>query len=181
MTEIKNKIIVLVGMMGSGKTTVAKKLANVLNFISLDSDIEIEKNAGMSISEIFEDFGEEHFRGIEKRIIRKILLYNSDLVLSIGGGAFSDEDIRNFIIDNSLSIWLNASFDNLCNRLLKNKKSRPLLKNNNWKKKLKKLLIERETNYKRAHLEIKVDNMNVNEVVAKIIKSINNHDKYAQQ
>ena len=71
MTENKNKTIVLVGMMGSGKTTVAKKLANVLNFISLDSDLEIEKNAGMSVSEIFEEFGEGYFRAIEKRIIRK--------------------------------------------------------------------------------------------------------------
>lgn len=181
MTENKNKTIVLVGMMGSGKTTVAKKLANVLNFISLDSDLEIEKNAGMSVSEIFEEFGEGYFRAIEKRIIRKILLHNSDLVLSIGGGAFSDEEIRNLIINNSLSIWLNTSFDNLCNRLLKNKKSRPLLKNNDWKKQLKKLLVEREANYNRAHLEITVDNMNVNEVVEKIINSINNHNKYVQQ
>ena len=114
------KKLVLVGMMGSGKTTVAKRLAYLLNLTNYDSDHEIEKSANMSISEIFEKFGEQHFRQVERKIIKNIIFTDSDFVLAVGGGVFTNEQTRSIIKTNATSIWLDASFVILCNRLLKN-------------------------------------------------------------
>ena len=90
MTQNISRVVVLVGMMGSGKTTVGKKLANILNLKNFDSDNEIEKSAGMTISEIFDKYGEQYFREVERKIIEKIFAMNSNFVLSVGGGAFSN-------------------------------------------------------------------------------------------
>ena len=137
MAKSTAKKLVLVGMMGSGKTTVAKRLAYLQNLTNYDSDHEIEKSANMSISEIFEKFGEQHFRQVERKTIKNIVFKDTDFVLAIGGGAFSNEQTRNIIKTNTTSIWLDASFGILCNRLLKNKKSRPLLNDENWRINLK--------------------------------------------
>ena len=181
MAKSTAKKLVLVGMMGSGKTTVAKRLAYLLNLTNYDSDHEIEKSANMSISEIFEKFGEQHFRQVERKTIKNIILKDTDFVLAVGGGAFANEQTRNVIKTNATSIWLDASFVILCNRLLKNKKSRPLLNNENWRINLKQLLHKRIHYYKMSDLKVCVDNMNVNEVVEKIVCSINNRLKYVKE
>ena len=167
--------------MGSGKTTVAKRLAYLLNLTNYDSDHEIEKSANMSISEIFERFGEQHFRQVERKTIKNIIFKDTNFVLALGGGAFSNEHTRNIIKNNAISIWLDTSFVILCNRLLKNKKSRPLLNNENWRINLKQLLHKRIHHYKMSDLKVCVDNMNVNEVVEKIVYYLNDQLEYVKE
>ena len=103
-----NKIIVLTGMMGSGKSTIGKNLALKLKRDFIDSDLEVAKASALSINEIFDQFGEEYFRSGEKKIIEKYLSEkNKNLVLSIGGGAYMNKELRNLINNKSISIWLN--------------------------------------------------------------------------
>src|ERR1700716_2556796 len=107
--------IVLVGMMGAGKSTIGRRLAGRLRLPFLDADIEIEAGGGMSIPDIFETHGEPHFRDGEARVIAR-LLDNGPAVLATGGGAFMREDTRNRIRDKAVSIWLRADADIILRR-----------------------------------------------------------------
>ena len=173
------KIIVLTGMMGSGKSTVGKNLALKLKRDFIDSDLEVSKASELSINEIFDQFGEEYFRSGEKKIIKKFLLEkNKNLVLSIGGGAFIDKELRNLINNKSISIWLNASYDTLLKRLNKNTKNRPLFFGHELKVKLQELIDQRTKYYKLAHLEIDVNGLHVSGIIENIIKQLDrNYNK----
>lgn len=120
------KTVVLVGMMGAGKTAVGKALAANLGVPFLDSDAEIEQAAAMSIAEIFSRDGEAFFRARETQVIDRLLDGQSG-ILSTGGGAFLSEKNRNLISDKGVSVWLKADLSLLWNRV-KHKNTRPLLK-----------------------------------------------------
>jgi shikimate kinase len=116
--------LVFLGMMGSGKSSIGSLIAKKLNIKFIDVDKEIEKELGLSISKIFETKGENYFRKFEQKITLKILKFNSTVV-SLGGGAFMNKVIRNEILKNHISFWLNWDNETLLNRI-KNSKKRPL-------------------------------------------------------
>src|ERR1700709_903175 len=117
--------VVLVGMMGVGKSTIGRRLSTRLRLPFVDADVEIEAAAGMSIPETFETHGEPHFRDGEARVIAR-LIENGPGVLATGGGAFLREETRNRIHDKAVSIWLKADADTILRRV-KRRVDRPLL------------------------------------------------------
>lgn len=165
------KIIALVGIMGSGKTTVGKKLAQKLGINFVDSDKEIEKKSKKTINKIFQESGEEYFRKIEKEMISDIVKENHPAILSLGGGAFINEDVRNLIKQECVSIWLNVNVEVILKRI-GNKKNRPLLNNVDKKEVLDKLIKERSPFYAQCDIEIKEDFNNHSQASNEIIKKL---------
>ncbi len=123
---MKRGPIVLVGMMGVGKSTVGRRLAARLGLHFVDADEEIEKAAGMTITEMFERYGEAYFRDGERRVIAR-LMDGAPKVIATGGGAFMQEETRKLILEHALAIWLNADIDTLVDRVSR-REGRPLLK-----------------------------------------------------
>jgi shikimate kinase len=144
--------VVLVGMMGAGKSTIGRRLSARLRLPFLDADGEIEVAAGMSISDIFETHGEPHFRDGEARVIAR-LLDSGPAVLATGGGAFMREETRNRIGDKAVSIWLKADADIILRRV-KRRADRPLLQTADPAATVGRLMQEREPVYARADLTI---------------------------
>ena len=153
------RIICLIGMMGVGKTTIGKKLAEILDYYYFDSDAEIIDFTKKSIVEIFTQDGEKYFRKIEKNIIANLIQRKEKMVISLGGGAFMDKDTRKILHQNSIIIWLDANIETLIART-KNSTHRPALKNKNKRKFLSELLSERKKIYEEA--DIKIDT-NIND------------------
>ena len=149
------KTIVMVGMMGAGKTAVGRALAHRLGVPFLDSDAEIVEAANMSIAEIFERDGEAFFRTKETQIIDR-LLDTERCVLSTGGGAFLAEGNRQMISDKGVSVWLNADLDLLWNRV-KHKDTRPLLRTENPRATLEAIYDARVPLYAKADLQVNSD------------------------
>jgi shikimate kinase len=145
--------IVLVGMMGVGKSSVGRRLAARLAIPFTDADSEIEKAAGMPIAEIFARHGEPYFRSGEARVIAR-LLEGGPQVLATGGGAFMNADTRALIKLKGVSIWLHAEFDVLLRRTSKRRSDRPLLHTDDPAETLRKLLAAREPTYKLADLTV---------------------------
>ena len=162
------KNLVLVGMMGVGKSSVGKILAKSLKIKFVDIDKLIEKKQKMKIRNIFELKGEKFFRN-EEEIVCKEYLQKTKSVIALGGGAFMNKNIRSAIFSNSISIWLDVSIKTLNLRLNKNFK-RPLLKQQNNKEILEKLYDKRKTVYNLAKYKIDCNKMKINDVVKKIIK-----------
>ena len=147
-----NKTVVLVGMMGSGKSAVGKALAAALAVSFLDSDHEISVAANRSISDIFERDGAVFFRRVESQIIKR-LLHGSPCILSTGGGAFMSTENRALIAELGISVFLNADLQLLWERV-RHKSSRPLLKTLNPKATLAKIFDDRKAQYAQAELTI---------------------------
>ena len=150
--ESPQKTIVLVGMMGVGKTTVGRKLAEMLDIPFFDADQEIEKAANMSVSDIFSELGEASFRQGERRVIRR-LLKGPRHVLATGGGAFIDEKTRQLVRETAISVWLQAEIDVILKRTGK-RDTRPLLRQGDPRETLSRLLAEREPYYAEADIAI---------------------------
>ncbi len=144
--------IVLVGMMGAGKSTIGRRLSARLRLPFLDADVEIEAAAGMSIPDIFETHGEQHFRDGEARVIAR-LLDSGPAVLATGGGAFMREETRNRIGDKAVSIWLKADADIIMKRV-KRRADRPLLQTADPAATVGRLMSEREPVYQNANITI---------------------------
>ena len=144
--------IVLVGMMGAGKSTIGRRLSARLHLPFLDADTEIEAAAGMSIPDIFETHGEPHFRDGEARVIAR-LLDGGPAVIATGGGAFMREETRGRIRDKAVSIWLKADADIIMKRV-KRRADRPLLQTADPAATIGRLIEEREPVYQRADLTI---------------------------
>ena len=151
-TALNGRSVVLVGMMGAGKTSVGKRLATKLGLPFVDADAEIEAGAQLTISEIFERFGEPYFREGERKVIAR-LLNGGPMVLATGGGAFMNATTRENIAKNGVSIWLKPSFDILLGRVRK-KSNRPLLKTADPEETLRRLLEERSPTYALADFTI---------------------------
>ncbi|MFA6968165.1 shikimate kinase [Bosea sp. (in: a-proteobacteria)] len=150
---IGNRAIVLVGMMGSGKSAVGRRLATKLGLPFVDADTEIETAAGMTIPEIFAQRGEADFRNGERRVISRILVTRAPLVLATGGGAYMNAETRARIADLGISIWLKAEPDVLMRRVRK-RSNRPLLQTANPEETLRAMLGEREPIYALAELTL---------------------------
>ncbi|WP_092183946.1 shikimate kinase [Devosia sp. YR412] len=144
--------LVLVGMMGAGKTTVGRRLAARLNRHFLDSDEEIEKAAQMTIPEIFEQRGEPEFRAGETRVIARVLKEHA-VVLATGGGAFVNEETRALVKGEAISVWLKAEIDILFERVSR-RSNRPLLKTANPRATLEKLIEDRYPIYAEADVTV---------------------------
>jgi shikimate kinase len=145
--------IVLVGMMGAGKSTIGRRLAARLHIPFLDADHEIEAaHAGMSIAEIFTAHGEPYFRDGEARVIAR-LLESGPSVLATGGGAFMREETRNRIRDKGVSVWLDVEGDVILRRI-KRRADRPLLQTADPAATIEKLIAERSPGYRQADLTI---------------------------
>ena len=158
--------IVFLGMMGSGKTSIGSLVAKKLNLDFIDIDKEIEKELGLSIKKIFLNKGEDYFRKFEEKItIKKLRL--KPTVISLGGGAFLNSNIRKEVLKNHLSFWLNWDHEILINRI-KNSKKRPLAINST-NNQLIDLIKKRSTIYSKALYEIKCDNLFKDEIVEKIL------------
>jgi shikimate kinase len=152
-SALGTRSVVLVGMMGAGKSTIGRRLASRLRLPFLDADTEIElAHAGMTIPEIFAAHGEPYFRDGEARVIAR-LLDNGPVVLATGGGAFLREETRNRIRDKAVSIWLKAEADIIMRRV-KRRADRPLLKTVDPAGTVERLIGEREPFYRHADLTI---------------------------
>jgi len=162
-----NKNIVLLGMMGSGKSTIGYLLSNKINSDFYDIDKIIEEEEGLKITEIFENKGENYFRKIEEKICLKILKLNKKII-SLGGGSFLNNKIREEIQNNHVSFWLNWNTSTIIRRIKKNK-NRPILKGMS-ENEINKLIMKRKKIYEKAHLKINCENLSKNEIINKIIK-----------
>tara|TARA_Y100000768_G_C23906545_1_gene647820 strand:- start:727 stop:1239 length:513 start_codon:yes stop_codon:yes gene_type:complete len=161
------KNLVFLGMMGSGKSTIGSLVAKKLKLNFVDIDKEIEKKLKITIKKIFENKGEDYFRKVEEQTTLRKLKLNSS-VISIGGGAFINKNIRQEIIKNHLSFWLNWDTEILLNRM-KNSKKRPLTVGASDEA-LINLVKRRSTFYSKALYEVKCDNLSKNQIVKNIIK-----------
>lgn len=163
------KTIVLVGMMGSGKTSIGKELAKSLNINFIDSDKEIELKCKKTIPQIFETKGEKYFRKIEEKICVKLIDGNPK-VLSLGGGAFLNYAVRRKINKLGLSIWISPSLETIYERLGKSKNKRPLLNYKNLKRSIKEIYDSRKEQYNKANYTIRTKSDNKKNIVKKIIE-----------
>ena len=162
--------VALIGMMGAGKTTIGKLLAEKLNLKFIDTDEEIIKIENCSINEIFAKQGEETFRRIETNVLKNIL--NSDnQIIATGGGIIKKEENRN-LLKQVKTIYLKTDKETIFNRV-KNDKSRPLLNTENLKETIQTILQEREQLYEQSQFVITTTDKTQNEVVTEIIEKIN--------
>lgn len=165
--------LILVGMMGAGKTTVGRRLAARLGRRFLDSDEEIEKAAQMTIPEIFAQRGEPEFRAGETRVISR-LLKETDIVLATGGGAFVNPETRALVKSSSVSVWLKADLDVLFERVSR-RSNRPLLKTADPKGTLEKLIADRYPIYAEADITVLSRDVPQDSVAADVISALLHH------
>jgi len=161
------KNLVLLGMMAVGKTTLGKIVAKKQELKFIDIDASIEKKNSMTIKEIFKKKGEKFFRMEEENEILKSLEKNN-CVIALGGGAFMNKTVRENILKNAISIWLNVDIKTLNQRVKWNQK-RPLLKEENNQKKITELYAERKNIYKLANHQIACDKLSKENIAEKII------------
>ena len=177
-TKIKtmqiNKIILLVGLMGSGKTSVGKRLAKRLNLPFVDGDQEIEKAAGLPLVDVLKCFGEEEYRAGETRVMHR-LLQGSPCVLASGGGSFVPQQTRNLAKEHAITIWLKADVDTLYHRTY-GRKHRPFLRGNDehLKNKLEEYIGEEYPYYSEADIVVETRDEAVEATVNRVTTAINN-------
>ena len=164
--------LVFLGMMGSGKSSIGSIVSKKLDIDFMDVDKEIEKKLGMKISKIFENEGEKYFREIEENFTLKILK-KSNIVISLGGGAFLNSKIKKEILDNHISFWLNWDIKTLINRI-KDSQKRPVAFNAS-KNELTNLIKKRSVVYSKAMYKINCENLTKNEIVKNILKIYEAH------
>jgi len=162
--------LVLVGMMGVGKSTVGRKLAQVLGLAFADADDEIVEAAQMPIADIFDQFGEAHFRDGERRVIARLLEKRAQ-VIATGGGAFVQPDTRAMILDKGIAIWLDSDVDTLVERVGRNDK-RPLLRGGNTREIVRRMHAERAPAYALAPIHVKSDRGPHGEAINRILEEL---------
>jgi shikimate kinase len=162
--------IVLVGMMGAGKSSIGRRVALRLGIPFIDADAEIEKAAGMSISDIFAIRGEAEFRAGEARVIAR-LLESGPQVLATGGGAFANPETRAAVAAKGISVWLKAEFDVLLKRI-RRRHDRPLLKTDDPAATLRKLMQERDPIYALADLTVQSRDVLHDKIVDEIVSAL---------
>ena len=168
--RLGGRSIVLVGLMGAGKSTVGRRLASKLGLPFRDADHEIEAAAGMSIPDIFSIYGEEYFRDGERRVIAR-LLQEGPLVLATGGGAFMSEETRARVTQHGVSVWLRADLEVLMRRVRK-RTNRPLLQNPDPEGTMRRLIEVRHPVYALADLTVESHEAPHDRVVHEIIRSL---------
>ncbi|AFR26919.1 shikimate kinase [Bartonella quintana] len=173
LSSLDKRALVLVGLMGAGKSVIGKRIATMLGLPFYDSDQEIEKAAQMTIIEFFKVYGESEFRALEQHVTLS-LMKKSPLVLATGGGAYINEDIRQVINKNGISIWLKADLDILMKRVSRHP-TRPLLQTANPKETMKKLMEQRYPIYAKANLTINSYKESRHTVAQNVIRSVQNY------
>lgn len=176
MTDLAKRLdrpVVLVGLMGVGKSTVGRRLAKRLGLPFVDSDSEIEEAVGLPWGELFERYGEEDYRDGERRLVAR-LVDGSVRVIATGGGVFVDPRTRQLLNERAITVWLDAPVDILAERTGR-RDTRPLLKNGDRKATLERLArIEREA-YAEAHIHVKSGEGAHKEVVDAIVQALEEH------
>lgn len=167
------RTVVLIGMMGAGKSSVGRRLASRLALPFADSDTEVETAAGMSISQLIKDYGEPEFRRLEQRVMARLLEAPMH-VLSTGGGAFMNDETRALIHDKCISVWLKADTEILLERATRYD-NRPLLQAGDPREIMLRLLAEREPIYAEANLIVESDGRPVDETVDRLLKALKVH------
>jgi shikimate kinase / 3-dehydroquinate synthase len=170
---LHGRSVVLIGMMGAGKSSIGRRLAQRLALDFSDADHAIESAAGMSIPEIFTQHGEEEFRKGERRVIAR-LLNDGQMVIATGGGAFQAEETRQRIREKAVSVWLKADVDVLLRRVRK-RTNRPMLHTQDPEATLKKLLDERGPNYAKADLSVQSRDVAHDIIVDELMASLERH------
>ena len=169
------KNLVLVGMMGSGKSTIGALLSKKMNMKFIDLDQKIETIEKQTISQIFKLKGEKYFRAIEVKAILSLLeSKEKELVLSLGGGSFLDEKVRKNVKNNSLSFWLNWKPSTIIKRIRKSTK-RPLIQGLNDQE-IEKIMLDRNKYYAKSNFKIDCDNHKKNEIVDKIVSLLKKYE-----
>jgi shikimate kinase len=169
-SRLGGRSIVLVGLMGAGKSTVGRRLASKLGLPFMDADHEIEAAAGMSIPDIFSIYGEDYFRDGERRVIAR-LLQEGPLVLATGGGAFMSEETRTRVAQSGISVWLKADVDVLMRRVRK-RTNRPLLQNADPEGTMRRLIEIRHPVYATADLTVESHEAPHERIVNEIMRSL---------
>ncbi len=172
---VLNKPLVLVGLMGAGKSTIGRRLAHVLSLDFVDSDQEIVEAAGCSIADIFEIYGEDIFRDVEQRVLLR-LLSGKPCVIATGGGAFMNETIRGEILDKALSVWLKADLPVLIERVSR-RNTRPLLKTGDKGAILGKMMDDRYPIYSQADITIDSNAGAHEKVVGSIVHALSGRNE----
>lgn len=162
--------VVLVGLMGAGKSTVGRRLAAMLGRDFIDADDAIEEAAQRKVSEIFEEFGEAYFRDGERRVIARLLDENGGVIAS-GGGAFVDPETRALILERAIAVWIDCDIETLVERTSR-RSHRPLLKTGDPRQILTRLAREREPFYSEAHVRVKSENGPHKDTARAIIEAI---------
>lgn len=172
MINLNNKIILLVGLMGSGKTSVGRRLAKRLNLPFVDGDQEVEKAAGLSLVDVLKCFGVEEYRAGEARVMKR-LLQGDSCVLASGGGSFVAEQTRKYAKENAITIWLKADIDILYHRTT-GRKHRPFLKGSDdeLKNKLEKYIHDEYPYYSEADIIVETKEEQVDNTVQRVIEAI---------
>lgn len=168
-----DRTIVLVGLMGAGKSCIGKRLAQALEVPFVDADTEIEKAAGLTIAEIFAKYGEPSFRDGERRVMAR-LLQGPPCVLAAGGGAFMDTETRALIKRGSVSIWLRADLDTLAGRT-KGRSHRPLLNHGDPRETLAQLMEKRYPVYAEADVTVDTGPDNPNVTTTAALQALEQH------
>lgn len=168
-----DRSIVLVGLMGAGKSAVGRRLAKRLGLPFTDTDKEVEAAAGCSVSDIFETWGEAAFRDTERRVIAR-LLDGPPQVLATGGGAYMAPDTRALITQRGLSVWLRAELDVLVERTAR-RNTRPLLRQGDPREILARLIAERYPIYAEADIVVDSYNAPLGQMVESVIAALRNH------
>lgn len=177
INAIKNKIdkpIVIVGLMGAGKTSVGKLIAKKLSFPFIDSDSEIVKAAGCSVVDIFSIYGEKEFRRVEDKVINRLLSDNKIQILSTGEGAFIIDNVRKLTKEKAITIWLKADLPLLVKRT-SFKDTRPLLLNYDSSKILQKLIDERYPIYAKADITVETKDEPTFKTASNVLKALYNY------
>ena len=173
LTNLLDRPIVLVGLMGAGKSTVGRRLARRLGLPFVDSDSEIEEAAGLSTAEVYEKFGEKDFRDGERRLVAR-LVDGAVRVIATGGGAYVDPRTRQLLNERAITIWLDAPVDILTERTGR-RDTRPLLRNGNRQETLSRLAEERGPAYSEAHIRVTSGTGAHADVVDSIIAALEAH------
>lgn len=168
--RLGERSIVLIGMMGAGKSSIGRRLAELLSLPFVDADAEIEAAAGKTIAEIFEEHGETYFRDGERKVIAR-LLGRGRQVLSTGGGAYMDEATRAVIASKGVSVWLKADFEVLMQRV-RRRSNRPLLKAADPEAVMRKLLADREPVYALADVTVQSREVPHEVIIAEILNEL---------
>lgn len=172
-SRLGTQTIVMVGLMGAGKTTIGRRLAQRLNLPFVDADHEIERAAGMSVSDIFAQHGQDHFRDGERKVIAR-LLEDGPQILATGGGAFMDAQTRQNITNSGLSFWLNCKHGLLMKRVRK-RGGRPLLETADPDAVMQDLIDQRYPVYGQADLSIVSRDVSHNTIVNDAIRALRAH------
>jgi shikimate kinase len=167
---LDGRSIVLVGLMGAGKSTIGRRLAQKLGLAFVDADAEIEQAAGKSVQDIFRDHGEGSFREGERRVIAR-LLESGPQVLATGGGAFMNEETRNNISRRGIAVWLKADIDLLMKRV-RRRDNRPLLKADNPEEIMQTLIEQRYPVYGRADIIVESRDVPHSSIVSDVIRAL---------